>query len=465
MQIAENLLKFKSFFVNFHFWIFLVLIFCIPFNTRKVLEVVFNYSNGSSIFSEWGSIFLYGTDVLLVLLLIFWLVSLLIENKKVKLDFSFLLPVCLFGFFIMISIISLMYADIVSLGWYRIMKLVEFFAFFVYVIYNIKGKNKTFYTYITYVMSCVFLSIVAIFQFFFQSSVGLTVFGEGILNTKIENVAEIIVSGVPFLRSYGTMPHPNVLGGFLMVGLFLSIYVFAQLRSVVKRIVFCFLIIIILLGLIFTFSRSSWLGLVIGLLVFGLILPKKRLHNVLSKKSFYIPLFIMVLAVIFILVTCWPFITARTTLDDSYGDMAKSFRLELLDRSFHLISFYPLFGQGIGNFVTSFYLNSPTFDIWKYQPVHNVFILIFVELGFLGLLFFVVLCIYGILKMFHVKHFISSQNVSRETKGHYLNFSIKKAVLLSAFAGLITIMMFDHYLFDIQQGQLLFWFILGSMYI
>ena len=61
----------------------------------------------------------------------------------------------------------------------------------------------------------------------------------------------------------------------------------------------------------------------------------------------------------------------------------------------------PLFGLGIGQFVINMEnIVNIRLEIWQFQPVHNVFLLIWSELGIIGLFIF----IYFLWKLFHVKH-------------------------------------------------------------
>ena len=62
-----------------------------------------------------------------------------------------------------------------------------------------------------------------------------------------------------------------------------------------------------------------------------------------------------------------------------------------------LISQNPLLGTGIGNYTnTAYHTHNASDPIWFFQPVHNVYVLIFAEIGIIGLLIiciFIVLCI------------------------------------------------------------------------
>ena len=98
-------------------------------------------------------------------------------------------------------------------------------------------------------------------------------------------------------------------------------------------------------------------------------------------------------------------------------------------------------------------------ESWQYQPVHNFYLLIAAEIGIIGLILFI-LFIFKVLKMAYLK--VKSQIVSRETIfTRHINLCV--GCLLTIFLGFLFIGFFDHYFWTIQQGQLIFWLILGLL--
>ncbi|MEK9151696.1 MAG: O-antigen ligase family protein [Patescibacteria group bacterium] len=153
-------------------------------------------------------------------------------------------------------------------------------------------------------------------------------------------------------------------------------------------------------------------------------------------------------------------------------------------------STYSFEGLGIGQFVFDM---QRFFDekllSWQFQPIHNVFLLIFSELGIVGLGLFTWFLIYVFLKnneivprgtlwsgqgrcstwnilatghpvdetMFHVE-----QSEDIQARRSNRNEKIIAAFLFrSLLVVVIVIMCFDHYFWDIRQGQLLLWIILA----
>jgi hypothetical protein len=116
-------------------------------------------------------------------------------------------------------------------------------------------------------------------------------------------------------------------------------------------------------------------------------------------------------------------------------------------------------------------------EAWQYQPVHNVFLLIWSELGFVGLF----ILIWLLWKMFHVEQNISKPDIECSTwnnvscsvyksvparnvpRGTFLFQQKALNILKGLILGLIFMMFFDHYLWDIQQGQIMLWMTLGLL--
>jgi len=116
----------------------------------------------------------------------------------------------------------------------------------------------------------------------------------------------------------------------------------------------------------------------------------------------------------------------------------------------------PWLGIGAGQFVSTLsVLNN--IESWQFQPVHNVFLLILNEFGifvFLGFLFFLI-------KMFHVEHSVKqawSNLKNIPDKANELNAYFKAILIAFTF-----IMLFDHYLWDIQQGQIMLWMVFAMI--
>ena len=193
-----------------------------------------------------------------------------------------------------------------------------------------------------------------------------------------------------------------------------------------------------LLALFLTFSKSAIIGLGLALLyLFFINVPRGTFMVHLKKQAKWLLLGIL-LAVTFLFVIRVNLNIFFTQSFEERGIYQNVSRGTILSN--------PILGTGIGQFVISMQEHSKqVLEFWQFQPVHNVFLLIWSELGIVGLFLFF---------LFLFKLLWNKKNVPRETFSNNVYF---KAILL----GLMFIMLFDHYLWDIQQGQILLWMTLG----
>ena len=70
-----------------------------------------------------------------------------------------------------------------------------------------------------------------------------------------------------------------------------------------------------------------------------------------------------------------------------------------IDMAIDIVRDDPIVGSGSGQFIVRFFNILPGLDLWQYQPVHNVFLLIWSELGIVGLVLFILF----LWKLFHVE--------------------------------------------------------------
>lgn len=80
------------------------------------------------------------------------------------------------------------------------------------------------------------------------------------------------------LRGYGTFGNPNALGAFLAALLPVAVWEVLAARSLSSRWLAANLVIVLTLGLVVTFSRSSWLGAVIGVMAVLFVATPPRMR-------------------------------------------------------------------------------------------------------------------------------------------------------------------------------------------
>jgi hypothetical protein len=264
-----------------------------------------------------------------------------------------------------------------------------------------------------------FLGIV---QFIIQHQVGLDWLKESIFNKNITGVAKININHGLFVRAYGLFPHPNILGGFLSFSLittllYKKLFHMEQSNSINIKIItdsvikyINFLLLIQAIGLLLTFSKSAVIGLILAIIylrfpcgILKLIFfrmtrwrgcciigcstwnnYKLRILRLFHVEHFKL-LYIMVISGSIGLVA----------LFFSRLDLYVFFIKSLKERALYLImaeqiiSSSPIIGIGTGQFVVISKKMFSDLVFWQYQPVHNVFLLIWSDWGVFGLVVFV----------------------------------------------------------------------------
>ncbi len=380
-----------------------LLLFVIPFN---ITLQIFLPSTNPYVSGFWVN-YLIPTlsiiDVFVVLLLI-QLTFLVSKNTLAKLfkDRYLLLLLALF------IIQALIVQDIASTIMYT--------RIFVYLLTSIllmryikesgyiKRVLQNRYTNLFLLTTILIQGVVGIYQFVRGTSLGVYFLGESEISSGMVGSSFIDIQGELFLRSYGTFPHPNVLAGWYLFTILLTLFLYSKS----KNKVFLLTTGISAILLIFTFSRVSLLLLLLIPLIF--IFKERKLFSFTSLLYYrFLNIF-------------------------NQGDNSLSDRIELIKVNVEIFKENILLGTGLGNSLRFYSENIPFTQGGKLllQPVHNIWILNFVELGIL-------LGIYYLYILF--RYFV---------KGIKLN-GISISILLFIF----LIGMFDHYLFTLPQGNII----------
>lgn len=324
-------------------------------------------------------------------------------------------------------------------GFYGIIKFLEFSFLIFFVANNFKIFNKQVIS-IMFLVGVVFESLLAVFQYLNQGSLGgvFYFFGERTFNAATPGIGNASINGQLFLRPYATFSHPNVLAGFLIIAM---LYLFLFLKN--KKI----LLIGVLLGsltIFLTLSRTAiFLWTVYAIVLFGTSFVKKYKNGFSNMKFLAAGIIILALIIFGLFIFKDSFILQRFFLT-KLSDEPLVQRQQLVNQSFLMIQKNPVFGIGVNNFFNNLTFPKGQTDLLLVQPVHNIFLLVFSETGLIGFCFFIYL-FYKASKKAIVK-FAKREN---------------KYILLLIFS-VIFLGFFDHYFLTIQQGQILLSIILGT---
>ena len=508
----------------FFFYLFIL---SIPLGTK--ITFLSRDSYFTKHFLYYTTFFVYLSDILLITTLILWIVNILYnkyiqqsrgeklstDNSQLKINSFFnskslLIIYSLLFSFIFWSFFSSFWAKNSQIGLYQSLKLIESILLLIFVIHRINTVKILFFTVVCLVSTGFTQAVIGIWQYFIQHSIGFKWLGESILNPDLAGVAKIVVNGEKIIRIYGTFPHPNVLAGFLFLSIICSFWLLFLIKTnyfrnflfneIKKKWLFLAIFVVIyvqIFAFILTFSRIAWTGMVLlsvfSLLIFHKNVSRETFANFRFNKPKIALLFIILFFILYSLFFIYPQISGRIALD--IKEQAFSDRLLFNNIAFSMIKENFFQGVGIGNFTLNMADFSPVkLEFWQYQPVHNIYLLIFSELGIIGFILFVFI-ILNILKMaylsqkslsnfsfnkilnepinnqskmFHVKH-LANNSLNKAKNGELKQEKIDEIEaccnislpFFLIFIGFLFIGLFDHYFWTIQSGQLVFWLIAG----
>lgn len=251
-------------------------------------------------------------------------------------------------------------------------------------------------------------SMIGLIQIYLQHQIGLSWLRESFIGPNITGVAKIILNGNAYIRAYGLFPHPNILGGFLFFSimftfLYKKLFYQKQFLKIKLKTNNCIniLLLIQLIGILISFSKSAIIALILAISYVTVLSEinwkATAINNVKALFYWNINKKISLLAIFAISII--------TTLFLFRLNYYTFFMKSLLERSTYLTAYWqiilknPFFGVGTGQSILVLEKIYPNWVYWQYQPVHNVFVLIWSEWGIVGLILF----IFFLWKVFYFK--------------------------------------------------------------
>lgn len=412
-------------------------IFTLPFQLKFL---IYQAEWGRALENPYLSIFFSQTNLFLLISAVLFLVHKKQSVEKISFgNKNYLLLILSLFFCIALSLFVSPGTDNV----FKFLVLTKTFELFVFYILIINKVLKFLDLVKVFVLAMTIQSLIAILQFTFQSDLGLQILGETDISTQNPLVARFYVLDVPFVRAYGTFPHPNILAGFLLLSFFFTFLIpqnFKNERNLLLAIQF--------FALLTTFSRTTLAFMLVNFIFFYFY--HSKLHKYLKVKIDNIPklaVFIFSVSLVTSILFFWIFRIINIASDSSVIERVQGFYYSLS------IFLHHPFGVGFSHY-TLFLdeLKSTEFLPWQYQPVHNVFLLFLAECGIIGFLVLIACLIFvfkGILKK--SKTFLIPEKV----------FITK--VLFTSILTLFLISNFDHYLISLEQGRFLLVYIIALL--
>ena len=433
-------------------YLFYLFVFLLPWQARLIYHE--GILNGG--YWEYGSYSLYGTEILLgiIFLLVIVLATQHLRQGSARLQIQWL-DVLLISFIVFAGL-SILWSINAYLSWQFWLVLIETLAL-LYLASRIGWNYIKLAT--AFVLSALIQSGVAIYQFSTQ-----TVWSNkwlGMSGQFVEDGGVSVIEGAGrWLRAYGSLPHPNMLGGFLAISLLFLIgllfhyqkkYYHPPWKITSKFLLNIFALFgsftIITYGLLLTFSRSAWLGLIIAILFICIILFWQKSQQ---QLWFFFKLNIIMLLMVILFITSYGNLLGnRFSTDSRLEAQSMTERQQGWREASEIIKDRPLLGVGLGAYTQALYEVDDSRASYVYQPVHNIDLLVMAELGVIGWLIVTITVVYLL--------YLVYKKLRDQSEDYEL------LIITGAFLALLIISLFDHYLWSLYFGLMLGSLVIGLL--
>jgi len=306
-----------------------------------------------------------GIFVLGILVAFFWLINVLFKNGKICINKNTTLLAILLFFW---GFISYFWAEDQSIVLTRILNFLNLVIFYILFQDFVKDNRRLKTILFAIFFSCVICSIASIAM---ESQ------------TDVKRIS--LTEG----------QNPNMLSLNLGVGLLLVPYVFRNLKNNLLRGLLYIGVFTLIIAIILTGSRSTWLAIPIAVLFVWLITKGK----ILRIQSGIIPGIILTLIITFLIHSNFisPYLSQRfITMIHPEETHGGSGRLDIWTVGLAMVEDNPVFGVGLSNFPVRFgdYIGKRTtwsgksYGVHSGRDPHNIFLSIQAELGIIGIFLF-----------------------------------------------------------------------------
>lgn len=287
------------------------------------------------------------------------------------------------------------------------------------------------------VLSLIPVALFSLVQTTIQFVPAIKWLGVALQDPSVRGVSVIEVGTERFLRAYGSFPHPNILGGWMMLAALISLR--EWMRQTTKPFFWFVSYMLFCAMLYLSFSRSAWLAFFGGLFVMGIVSLKDR-----NGKKLALAMLVSALVIGTAIMIKPELIITRITSQQRLEVKSVNERTASIKQSIGVIKKYP-FGTGFAAYRVGLErVCAPDRCLASAEPPHLLPLLVLAELGYIRI-FCVLLGIIWFIR--------------RDRKWRNLDVSV--------LFPLVILMSFDHYLWSLWAGQsllLVAWFLTKELY-
>lgn len=375
---------------------------------------------------------LYGTEILLGIILILSIIYAIWEwrhrsNESMNQRINQTKKIALLALILGIIFLNAWNAFDLDIAFYKFSQIISAAALFAIIIAFKPGFMKVS---AALILGGVWQALFAIQQFIDQKIIANKWLGMAAQAPQTLGVPVVESDGTRWLRAFGTLPHPNILAGFLVITLILIIGSHALTAHKRWKKILPVFFIINSIALFTTLSRAAILTFIILIILLPFL--ARRQPN-LAKSATKFALIFLCITVLFTVM--YPsLIFSRVNGDSPVETISNATRVEQYREFGSVIKQNWITGVGLGNYTVALEMLKPNLPAWVYQPIHNTYLLIFAELGLLGLGACILFIIFVALKL---------------RRGHV---SVQHITAITCLTGIALLMLFDHYFWSFWFG-------------
>ncbi len=320
----------------------------------------------------------YLSDFPFIILMGLWVFDIMLKKKKVFFPKSNKYAVA----FLVWAGLSLANASVFTYGFFDLLRTFKFYLLYLYIANNVTSVSmlKTLVKYL--LVGMIIQGLLCLYQYISQDISHLfgNLFGKQDLYSaeSMDKFKEFFATapGIDRKRASGTVGPINAQAQYFEF--LLPIAFLLSLRSVsIRRNILSWLALVVGgLGLLVTFSRGGFVGIMTGIVVVFLFARRKQM---ISRQKYIAVILIVLLMAIMVAPTVFGFMMSR--------HKATLARFHLYKVGADMIRAHPLLGVGLNNHTVM----APYYDPDTYifpMPVHNHYLFVASEVGIPGLVFF-----------------------------------------------------------------------------
>jgi O-antigen ligase len=425
-------------------WLIYGFVFLLPFQTRWIYQQ--GQLNGAD--WEYGTFSLYATEALFLVVLIlgvFFVIQYVrnLRQRRIRLwrkesppeadspmakRNQLLKRLVLFFSILAIFVINVFIAINREIAFYKLEQIIAASALF-FVIWLVKPDFKKIAW--SFALSGLVQGALVIQQFVEQKVIANKWLGMAEQLPATLGVPIVQIGDERWLRAFGSFPHPNFLAGFLVIALILTLGLFLLTENRKHCRLLLAISVVQFLALLTALSRAGIIVFVVGA-VFLLVSAWRE--KALRPKIIRVIAILLFIGLAFS-VSYPELVVSRVRTDSRVENLSNAARVEQYREWSSVVETNWFTGVGLGNYTVALSKLKPNLPAWAYQPVHNVYLLLFAELGLFGL----TLCLLFLVHLVHLARLACPARLA----------------CFTCLVCLACLAVFDHYLWSFWSGLML----------